>query len=310
MRCCALDIGGSSVKNAVCEVSSSDARVIMAYPPVQVISREFAALREIVARCVENALENDSTISVVTISTTGAVDRSGRVLSAGFFSGYEDVSWDEILQQRFPRLSRVLTVNDGRASTWAEYCGRARGCEVFTHFVVGTGVGGGIVCFDKILYGDDETAGALGHMKVSLESKIVCSCGRMGCVETLAAGPAIVRGYAAATARKVGTLDAVATAAVEGDPVAVRAFEEAGGWLGVALGNVINILNPRYITVGGGVIDASMRIDVMSGGPYLNAAVRRATELAFEDIAADTRIEMAKYGNNGGLVGAALLAMA
>ena len=309
MLCFSLDIGGSSVKSAICDVTESRVNVVSACEPLAVTSRDFTALKALILDAVDDALRSEAGITAVALSTTGAVNRGGRVLSAGHFHGYEDISWAEILKGQFPALSRVVTVNDGKASTWAEYCHLDEPSEVFAHFVVGTGVGGGLVCFDKLLCGDDETAGALGHMKVDLCSRVVCSCGRTGCVETVASGPSILRAYSLSTSSSEPiTLDAIAELARRGNSEAIDAFTMAGSWLGVAISNIINLLNPRFITVGGGVLLSSSTINDAEGGPYLQAAITRAHELAFEDIAAATRIVIARYGNNGGLLGAALLA--
>jgi len=309
MRCLSIDIGGSSIKRGLFDVV--EARAILAHPlePVGIDSRQFLALRAQVIEIVGEAVGAYGTALTVAISTTGAVDRSGVVLSAGHFIGYEDICWADILRGGYPRLEKVLVVNDGKAATWAEYCGLDVAPEVFAHFVVGTGVGGGLVCFNRLVYGDDETAGALGHMKVALDRDVVCSCGRTGCVETVASGPAIVRQFVEETG-VLGEIDfeGVVTAAASGRLEAVRAFEIAGSWLGVAVSNIINVLNPRYITVGGGVMLASAQLAGAAGGPYLNAAIRRAKELAFEDIAEGTRINGGRYGNDGGMIGAALLA--
>lgn len=309
MLCLALDIGGSSIKQALFDVVDSNVTLLSQLETIPIASRDFAALRSLIVEAVGEARRVTHPPTIVALSTTGAVDRSGIVLGAGHFDGYQDVSWSKILRAHYPELERVVTVNDGKASTWAEYRGVGHKTEVFAHFVVGTGVGGGVVCFDRLLYGDDETAGALGHMKVALASDIVCSCGRTGCVETVASGPAISRAFGTETGtREPVEFDVVATAAGRGNQKALAAFEDAGAWLGVAISNVINVLNPRYITVGGGVVLASQAIDGADGGPYLRSAVERARQLAFEDIARDTVIRPSRYGNDGGLIGAALIA--
>ncbi|MGA2269042.1 MAG: ROK family protein [Bryobacteraceae bacterium] len=311
MRCLAMDIGGSSIKRALFDMVDSKVTVASPLEPIAIQSREFSALRTLVVDAVGEALRSNDGLLTVAVSTTGAVDRSGLVLSAGHFHGYENISWSDILRGRYPMLRKVLTVNDGKAATWAEYRGLGQASEVFAHFVVGTGVGGGLVCFDRLLYGDDETAGALGHMKVALNSDAICSCGRTGCVETVASGPAIVRGFASQMGvPRSFDLDTIAEAASAGSAEALRAFEVAGSWLGVAISNVINVLNPRFITIGGGVVLASMTVGGDEGGPYLRAAVRRARELAFEDVAQETRIVPSRYGNDSGMFGAALLAAA
>lgn len=309
-----IDIGGSSIKHGVVRVEGSRSEVIVHMPLINISSRSFYGLREQVISAVKAQAQVTGQPIDVAISTTGAVSRSGLVWSAGHFNDYINIDWKQILRAELPELvANVVTVNDGKASTWAEYQHIGLGTEIFVHFVVGSGVGGGIVCFGRLLYGDDETAGAMGHMKVGGEGGFVCSCGNKGCVETFASSYAIAQSYAKLLEMDNKNKDIRPTfeeaflAARDGIPQAIRAFELAGEWLGVAISNVINVLNPKFITIGGGVMLASAEIDPVSGGPYLVGAIRRAHELAFKDIAEETVIRPASAGNDGGLLGAAMI---
>lgn len=313
MEIYSLDIGGSSIKRGLVRVSSKGAEITSHLPAIRLTTRSVAEVKEQVIASVADHARKGWRKVIVAISTSGAVDRSGLVINSGHFDDYSNVNWSDVLKLALRKeVKSVTTVNDGKASTWAEYQRVGRGNEVFTNFVVGTGVGGGIVCFDRLLFGDDETAGALGHMKVGGDATVECSCGRFGCVETLASGPAIARAYHdlrqhERASTEQFSFEDVFQAAKSGDGLAIQAFSIAGSWLGAAISNVINVLNPRHITVGGGVLEASTEIGT-AGGPYLRAAITRANELAFDDIAAATIIEPATTGNDGGLLGAALLA--
>jgi glucokinase len=314
MEVYSLDIGGSSIKHGIITVNASASEITARLPPITLVTRSFEEVRKGLVSSIAAHTERAGRSATVAISTSGAVNRSGLVLNSGHFESYVNVDWSQILKSELPgRIEYVLTVNDGKASTWAEYQRVGLGSEVFVHFVAGTGIGGGIICFNRLLYGDDETAGALGHMKVGGAGGVVCSCGNQGCVETLASGPAIARSFGGMLEKDGDrrterlTFDDAFLAARAGDPRAVRAFELAGGWLGAAISNVINVLNPRHITIGGGVMEASAELEPIDGGPYLRSAIRRASELAFEDIAAATVITPVTLGNDGGLVGAASL---
>ena len=309
-----LDIGGSSIKHGVVRVEGACCEIMERLPTIALATRSFSDVRKNVVSAVAAYAQKTGSLINVAISTTGGVARSGLVWNAGHFDDYINVDWQQILRSELPSLiAKVVTVNDGKASTWAEYKRIGVGTEVFVHFVVGSGVGGGIVFLDRLVYGDAETAGALGHMKVGGESGVVCSCGHKNCVETLASSRAIAR-FFGEWLRNSGSLqdnpptfeDAV-IAANNGNTGALRAFEIAGGWLGVAISNVINVLNPKYITVGGGVMLASAQVGSKDGGPYLASATRRAHELAFKDVAEETIIRPASAGNDGGLLGAAML---
>jgi glucokinase len=303
----ALDIGGSSIKYALVRLSRHDAHIVTSFEPIPLVSNKFDDLREQVAACVSAGIGLAPEVRAVAVSTTGSVDQNGTVLNAGHFVGYSNVSWRDILLPRFPQLTKVVTVNDGKASTWAEYIASGRRSGSFVHIVVGTGVGGGIVIDSRLYYGDHLAAGSVGHIKVTAERNVACSCQRYGCVETLAAAPAVVRAF---TDRPGTTLGDVVSAARNGDERALSALTEAGRWLGVAIANVMNMVDPAAITIGGGLVLASQDVRAEDGGPYLTAAIATARQMALRRIAEVTDISRAAYGNDGGLIGAALLAAA
>ena len=310
----ALDIGGSYLKHALIEVSGRRAEIARRFEPCRLGSYRFADLRRAVTSSAQSVLREEKRLDTIAISTTGSVDRNGTVIRAGHFEDYENISWDQILRQEFPKITRVVTANDGKASTWAEFVAQGGSLNAFSHFVVGTGIGGGIVVRGELVYGDGGYAGYLGHIKVTDKSEVVCSCSRFGCVETVASAPAIVRlfeakaGYRASNmTRAPMTLDQIAGAALEGDKIALEAFETAGGWLGVALSNVMNILNPATITIGGGVVLAAQHaVGQENGNIFIEAAIQKAKSLAHRRVAAETTIRAAQHGNDGGLIGAAL----
>ena len=313
MHIYSIDIGGSSIKHGVVEVVGGHGEITERMPKIDLVSCSFSEVRERVISAVAAHARNTRSIDVA-ISTTGGVARSGLVWGAGHFTDYVNIDWQKILQAELPDLvTKVVTINDGKASTWAEYQRVGVGTEVFVHFVIGSGVGGGIVFFDQLVYGDEETAGALGHMKVGGKSEIACSCGHKNCVEVFASSQAIARSFGKRIGNKAENQDSTLTfedtviAARSGNQEAIQSFKQAGEWLGVAISNVINVLNPRYITVGGGVILASAELSPVDGGPYLASAIHQANELAFKDVAEETIIKSATAGNDGGLLGAAML---
>jgi glucokinase len=114
---------------------------ICSYPPLALKSRDFDDLKEQVSVSVLDIFNANSSVDTVAVSTTGFVDEEGTVLSAGHFSGYSNISWEKILGPLTSQLKRVLTVNDGRASAWAEYIGSDQQVKSFIHFVIGTGIG-------------------------------------------------------------------------------------------------------------------------------------------------------------------------
>ena len=176
---------------------------------------------------------------------------------------------------------------------------------------VGTGVGGGVIAHGRVLFGLGGAAGEIGHLIVQPEGPR-CSCGNLGCVETLASGPAIAaeavrrirQGFATVLTETSGgdlnaiTPELVALAAAAGDPVAMEILDMAGAWLGLAMAGAIALLAPEVVVIGGGVAPAGSR--------YLRAA--EETARAHSGVTEIDRIAFrpAALGYDAGVIGAAL----
>lgn len=314
MRVIAFDIGGSSIKSALIDASSAQAEIIERYDVIDLQTRHFKEVKAAVFRALDvSAVASGA--AVVGISTTGTVDSSGVVLNAGHFDGYTNIDWRKLISAKWPSIHSVSTVNDGRASTWAEYLVRQRDCKYFAHLVVGTGVGGASVAAGHLVLGDNDHAGHFGHLKVTAEETIRCSCGGYGCVETLAGARGVVADYLRrkrdplwATNASVQFSDII-DAARRRDRYALEALTRAGEWLGTGISFLTNIFNPRYVTLGGGVVVAGDRLKEELGvDPFFDAAVSTAKALAHKRAVENTSISKATHGNDGGLFGAAALA--
>jgi glucokinase len=181
---------------------------------------------------------------------------------------------------------------------------------------VGTGIGGGIVLNGGLWRGTNGIAAELGHM-LSVPDGHPCGCGRLGCLEQYASGSALVR-FARAGARQdperaaillelaVGDPLAingpmVTTAAQKGDAVARDAFAQIGYWLGVAMADLAQIIDPQILVVGGGVIDAGELLMGPTERTYRDQLAQRGRL----PVAA---LKAAETGNTAGVVGAADLA--
>ncbi|WP_062108910.1 ROK family transcriptional regulator [Bacillus niameyensis] len=159
----------------------------------------------------------------------------------------------------------VIIDNDVRAMAFGEYWfENGKNVDNMVTINIGHGVGAGIVLNGRLFYGDHDLAGEIGHMTVDLNGRL-CSCGNHGCWETLISGPAIGRtalSYLEAGAKTMlgkKPLDgqAVYNAALQGDEVAKQVLEITGQYIGIGLTNLIHLLNPTKIIIGGGVSGAS-----------------------------------------------------
>jgi glucokinase len=207
----------------------------------------------------------------------------------------------------------VGAINDAKAFALAEYqLGAAAGADTALCVTVGTGIGGAIIADGRILFGVGGMAGEIGHIILQPEGPR-CTCGNLGCAETLANGPAIVgeavrrvvQGFTTSLSSLSGgdlnaiTAELVARAADEGDTVAADVIDRAAGWLGLTLAGAIALLAPDVIVIGGGVAPAGSR--------FFRAAEETArTHSGVIDI---TRVDFraASLGYDAGVIGAALL---
>src|SRR5215216_362245 len=207
----------------------------------------------------------------------------------------------------------VGMINDAKAFALGEYrLGAAAGADTALCVTVGTGIGGAVIAHGQILYGLGAMAGEIGHLILQPEGPR-CTCGNLGCAETLANGPAIVgeavrrvvQGFTTSLVGLSGgdlnaiTPELVARAADEGDTVAVDVIDRAGAWLGIALASAIALLAPEVVVIGGGVAPA--------GGRYFRAAEEVARSHTGVIDVARIAFRPASLGYEAGVIGAALI---
>ncbi|MCX8072935.1 MAG: ROK family protein [Candidatus Binatia bacterium] len=191
----------------------------------------------------------------------------------------------------------VLLENDANLFAWAEaLCGAGRGYEFVFGVILGTGVGGGIVWRGQIWSGAQRLAGEWGHHRIALHGP-ECYCGQRGCVETLLSGPA-VEAEALKERGVRAPLPDVVRAARSGEAAARRVLARFFENFGRALANVINILDPSCIVLGGGVSN----IEEL----YTLGREAVARHVFGRDFA--TPILRHELGDSAGVIGAALLA--
>ena len=210
----------------------------------------------------------------------------------------------------------IIVENDANAAMWAEFkFGNAKGLNPVMFFIIGTGVGGGLVIDGKLFKGANGIGAEFGHMCV-VPNGLLCGCGSKGCIEQYASGGALIR-YAnealLANPDKSEELlsfgegklsgTALTKAAKAGNELALAAFSKQADWLGLACASYSLIIDPQAIIIGGGVVDA---------GELFLAPVRAAMRkyMPFAESHVPPKIIAAKFGNDAGLIGAADLVRA
>jgi predicted NBD/HSP70 family sugar kinase len=190
--------------------------------------------------------------------------------------------------------------NDANCFVLAEAtCGAAEGAGVVFGVIMGTGVGGGIVCNGTLLRGSQGIAGEWGHHSIDPHGPD-CYCGQKGCVEQYIAGPAVERRFRQLTNQAVAMNEIVARAR-SGEAAAAKVMAELVDRFGRALANIVSILDPDVIVLGGGLSKV--------GRLYENVP-RLWSGHVFSAGAADavrTRLVPAAHGDASGVRGAAWL---
>jgi len=192
---------------------------------------------------------------------------------------------------------RVRLENDANCFALAEaLAGAGRGHEVVFGVILGTGVGGGIVLRGRVWTGPQHIAGEWGHHAIDPNGP-ACYCGQRGCVETLLSGPALEAAYRTAGGDVTARATELAARAAAGDASATRVLDDYLRHFGRALANVIAILDPSVVVLGGGLSN----LDVL----YDRGRAEVARQIFNDELT--TPIVKHQLGDSAGVVGAALL---
>lgn len=248
----------------------------------------------------------------VGVGAPGIVDvRRGMVYELPNVSGqWRRVPLRLLLQRRLH--CRCVVDNDANAVAMGEWrCGAGRGTRHSIYITLGTGVGGGLVLNGQFVRGTIGSAGEIGHMAIAPDGPR-CVCGRRGCLEAFVSTTTILRQARAAIRRGARILGRIASehqgrltpelvceAARRGDQAALRIWTHVGTILGLGLANLVNLLGPERIVIGGGIAKAWP----LFAGP-LKQTIRAH---AFEKPAAACRVVRATLGGRAGIVGGAIL---
>ena len=218
--------------------------------------------------------------------------------SSSILPGWVGVHADEQLAAALGHP--VWVDNDANLGALAEMTwGAGRGARDLVYLKLATGIGAGIVVNGSIVCGAAGTAGEIGHTTVD-EHGDVCQCGNRGCLETVASADTILRLLAPRQGDGLTLQEAIDTA-LAGDAGCRRVIGDAGRHIGVALANVVNLLSPERIVVGG---------ELAGAGEVLLGPIRAAVErYAIESAAKATQIIPAGLGDRAEVLGAIALAV-
>lgn len=307
-----IEIGGRGQRVIVAEVSGKilgQAHSIDSSAPAE-------AVVDNVDMLVDQACINaDVEIGQVTragIAFGGPVDADrGLTILSHRASGFESFPLLHLIEERL-NVPSVIE-NDARAAALGEAMyGAARGSRDLVYVHVGTGVGGGIIVDGQFVRGPSGTAGEIGHMVVGVGGP-VCSCGKPGHLEAYAAGPSILARFREALGRAEAseiqhwdekrslTVRSVFDDATRREGVAREVVNETVQVLGIAIANLITVLNPGVVVIGGSVSEA--------GPALLEPLSARVRQYSYPAAIRRVRISRSQLGPDANVVGAAALAV-
>jgi glucokinase len=292
----AVDIGGTKIAAAL--VTRSGAVVERRSTPTPARAGGRAVLAAAGDLVEELRSGSGAELVALGIGSAGVVDPgSGRVLAAT--DQLADWAGTNLTELGDRWQVPVAAMNDVHAHALGEaFLGSGSEAPTMLFLAVGTGIGGAYVVDGSVLPGAHFVAGHAGHVPSSYAAGVPCTCGGSGHLEAVASGPALVAEYRRRTGNQADDLPAVAARAA-GDSAARDVLEYGGRAVGSALGGLVTMLDPHLVVVGGGVTGV--------GELWWNAL---RTELRRETLTrlADVPVRAARLGNDGALIGAAMVA--
>ena len=306
----AADLGGTHLRAATI---GEDGRIHFRHkqntPRAGRADEIVAALVHAARECEKQETAAGERIRALSVVVPGTVDaRAGVVVKAPNLPCLDGFRLAAAVEKEFSLP--VIIENDANAAAVGElWQGAGRGHAAIVCVTLGTGVGGGIVLDGTLWRGANESAAEIGHMSVDPFGGVACTCGSRGCLEVYASATAIVRMAREARPRFAGstlsqgdelTAEQIYRAGVGGDELALEVFRRMGVYLGIGLANLINVLNPEVIVIGGGVVNGWELFE--------KHMLQQVADRAFPLPAANVKIVRAERGDDAGLLGAARLA--
>lgn len=295
-----IDIGATHARAAVADLdgrilAERSTRMDIASGPVRVLGWAEEAVRDLLG---EQRRGTDEMVAIG-IGLPGPVEHStGRAINPPIMPGWDRYDVPAHMQRAF--AVPVLVDNDVNVMALGEQHAHLRTVADLVFIKVGTGIGAGIISGGALQRGAQGTAGDLGHVQVARAVDVMCRCGNRGCLEAIAAVPAVAAGVRAAGVEVPDAPD-VAALARSGDQAAVQAVRQAGRDLGEVLATLVNLVNPSAIVVGGALATA---------GEGLLAGIREVVYQRSQPLATQhLQISTAQAGERAGVIGAAALAI-
>jgi glucokinase len=310
-----IDIGGTNLKGVVMDKTGETQHLVRVPTEAE---KGGANLLDTILTMVESLIQKNGTSGTIVgvgIGTPGFVDAEGTVIGgAKNLPGWEGTNLYIPIKKRFGLFASAG--NDVTIGTLAEWrYGAGLGVQNVVCFMLGTGIGGGIVVNGHLYKGTYGMAGELGHMAVESSGR-QCNCGIKGCVERYASAPGIVqtaievsrgieKGKETPFSKLVAANPETITSKIVydyvklSDPVAITVNEMTCEKLARAVGLMVNALSPDRVILGGGVM--------MAGQVIIDTVSKYVPRNCWKELWQRCELVMAQAGENAGVIGAAQL---
>ncbi|MBP2704126.1 ROK family transcriptional regulator [Microbispora sp. RL4-1S] len=290
-------LGARRTQIAVCDLSG---RVIHRTDVDIDVEEGPAVVLPLVMDIWEKLLDGQGPVVGIGLGVPATVEfAAGRTESARVMASWTGVVIPPIIAERFP--VPVLVDNDVNVIAMGEHrIAYQSELDDLLFVKVSTRIGAGVISGGGILRGALGAAGEIGHIPVRDGGGVLCRCGNLDCVDSVASGTAILRDLRA-KGRDVSSLADVTALVRAGDAETMAVVRQAGRWLGEVISGAVNLLNPAVVVLGGDV--AEMFQPLVSG--VREVIYRRSTQLATRSL----RIERSRLGAGAGLTGCALMVL-
>lgn len=307
-----VDLGGTSIKVGLVDqdfnIVATKSLPTRRERSAEEIIKDMATLcKDVIA--AKGIQESD--VSSIGIGCPGLASAKDGVILSSSNLNFTNVNVKEIMNKYIDLP--VYVENDANCAAIGEFVkGAAKGASEAVMLTFGTGIGGGLILNGNIYRGGFFGAGEVGHQVIRMGVSEACGCGRHGCWEQYASASALVRQAKRAAesnpdslmVKNAGDVDSingkiVFEAAIAGDQTAIDVLDQYFDYMAVGIANMINILEPHMIVIGGGI---SAQKDYI-----MKNIQNKVQKQMYGGLAMKTKLSMAELGNDAGIIGAAYL---
>lgn len=293
-----IDVGGTKIAGGLVDLAVASVLARRHRPTLPHRGGQ-AVLEDVLAQAGELAAEAQGrglAVAGIGVGLPQLVTPDGRVRSDHLFD------WRELpAAQRLSVIAPARLESDVRAAARAEArFGAGRGYDIFCYLTIGTGLSYCLVTNGEPFAGARGYAIHFASMPQWTRCR-VCGAVHTATLEEMASGPGIAAAYSARCNRPVAVAEAVLAAAAAGDPDALAVVADAATELGAAVGQMVNMLDPQALVIGGGL--------GLAGGLYGDRLLTAIRDHVFAEEARSLPILPAALGSEAGIVGAALAAV-